>query len=145
MNNDKKIYLAGPMTGIEYFNFPTFDTYEQVFRKLGYEVFNPAAHDRALLNKPLNWIPQESDSIGPWIKWGDNVADKVPTLRDMLGADLAWIAEYATHIAMLPGWEKSRGANAEWALAKALDLNIKYFPIDNEMVGAIRKESRLAA
>ena len=147
IKKSKRIYLAGPMTGIEYFNFPTFDTYEQVFEGLGYEVFSPAAHDRTLLGRPMNWLPSVEASRGPWVSWAlsASLKNELPTLRDMLGADLAWIAKNATHIAMLPGWEKSRGANAEWALAKALDLDIKYYPIDNEMVGAIRKESRLAA
>ncbi len=96
----RKIYIAGPMTGYEYFNFKRFDAAKRYYEAIGYEVFSPADHDRSLLNKPVDWV----------------------------GADLQWIAKEADEIAMLPGWENSRGANAEWALAKALDLKIRYYP-----------------
>lgn len=111
------------MTGYEYFNFPMFDSWAEYYRKLGWEVFSPADHDRDLLGKPKGWMPKESDSTGPWKSWNIKGA---PDLRTMLGADLQWIASDADAIAMLPGWENSRGANAEWALAKALDLKIEY-------------------
>lgn len=119
-----KIYVAGPMTGYEKFNFPMFDTAAKFYRKKKFEVFNPADHDRFLLGKPVDWMPEESDSVGPWKFWG---IPNSPSLRQMLGADLQWIANNATHIVMLPGWENSRGARAEWALAVALDLEILYW------------------
>lgn len=122
-----KIYIAGPMTGYEKFNFPEFDKWAAVYRHKGYEVFNPADHDRELLGKEKGWLPKEEDSEGSWKYWASGVTKgKLPTLRDMLGADLKWIAAEADAIHMLPGWENSRGANAEWALAKALDLKIFY-------------------
>lgn len=122
-----KIYIAGPMTGFKHFNFPAFDNEARRYREKGYEVFNPADHDRDLLNKEHDWLPSEEDSEGPWKVWKASVTEgKLPSLRDMLGADLQWIAEEADAIHMLPGWENSRGANAEWALAKALDLKIHY-------------------
>lgn len=113
------------MTGLPQFNFPSFDGTTKRYQAMGYEVFNPADHDRKLLNKPDGWLPEESDSEGPWKFWSSKI-ENVPTLRDMLGADLAWIAKEATHIHMLNGWENSKGANAEWALAKALGLTIYY-------------------
>ena len=111
------------MTTYKQFNFPAFDEAAEKFRKRDFKIFNPADHDRKLLGKPNNWLPEEKDSEGPWVKWAIKGA---PTLRDMLGADLAWIAQSADAIAMLPGWENSKGANAEWALAKALGLKIYY-------------------
>lgn len=124
--DNRKVYIAGPMTGKEKFNFPAFDAVEDHYNQLGWEVFNPAAHDRNLLGKDKTWYPEEKDSEGPWIKWSEDVAKNVPTLRDMLGADLAWIAKEATTIHMLRGWENSKGAKAEWALAHALGLDIRY-------------------
>ena len=140
----KKIYIAGPMTSIPYFNFPTFDTYRDLYEKFGYEVFSPADHDRRLLGREDGWIPSEFDMVNEWKAWSPNavptLSTKLPTLRDMLGADLNWIAKHATHIAMIPGWEKSAGANAEWNLAKALGLTIHYYPMPLEMINQIRKE-----
>lgn len=121
-----KIYIAGPMTGLEYFNFPTFDRHKDYFEKLGFTVFSPADHDRSLLGKEPDWLPSEEDSEGPWLKW--SIPD-APDLRTMLGDDLQWIAKHADEIMMLPGWENSKGANAEWALAKALGLKIRYTPV----------------
>ena len=46
------------------------------------------------------------------------------SLREALKADCAWICRNADAVAVLPGWEISRGANAEVALAKALGLTI---------------------
>lgn len=43
----KKIYIAGPMRGHELYNFPAFDAAEARLRRLGYDVVNPAALDRA--------------------------------------------------------------------------------------------------
>ncbi len=119
----EKIYVAGPMTGYKYFNFPMFDKVRDNLLKSGKEVFSPADHDRFLLGKDEAWLPEEKDSDGPWIKWA---MPESPSLRQMLGADLAWIAAHADGIVMLPGWENSKGANAEWALAKALGLKISY-------------------
>lgn len=117
------VYLAGPMTGIPKFNFPTFDRVAKKYRNHGFDVFNPADHDRKLLGKDSKWVPEAKDSEGPWMRWAIPGA---PSLREMLGADLAWIAKEANYIVMLPGWENSKGANAEWALAKALGLKIYY-------------------
>lgn len=118
-----KIYLAGPMTGYEYFNFPAFDFWSERFTAKGEQVFSPADHDRILLNKSFDWMPQESDSEGPWKSWK---IEGAPSLRQMLGDDLQWIAKNAEAIAMLQGWERSAGARTEWNLAVTLGLKVIY-------------------
>lgn len=45
-------------------------------------------------------------------------------LREALGWDLAWIAEHADAVAVLPGWEDSKGAKAEVATAHALGIPV---------------------
>lgn len=115
------------MTGYDRFNFPMFDKVRDILNaKFGDEawIFSPADHDRILLAKNKNWLPEESDSEGPWKKWS---IEGAPDFRKMLGEDLAWIAKHATNMVMLPGWEYSSGANAEHALAKALKLQIDYY------------------
>jgi hypothetical protein len=125
------VYLAGPMTGYDKFNFPAFDFWCEWLENAGHEVFSPADNDRILLNKTVLWTPGDGDHDGEWKKW---TIDGAPDLRKMLGDDLQWIAQNATAIAMMPGWEKSSGANAEWALAKALGLKIFYLYDQNESV-----------
>lgn len=140
LNPQKKVYIAGPMTGYPQFNFSTFDTFRDLYKKFGFEVFSPADHDRMLLGKPMNWMPTEADHTGDWKAWAPSVTPLVPTLREMLGADLQWIAKEATHICMIPMWEKSSGANAEWSLAKALGLTIHYYPMPHDMIREVIKE-----
>lgn len=103
----ERIYLAGPMTGIEDFNFPAFHAATEVLRLAGNEVFSPAEQDLET--------------------WGDMETIKAKAnYRDCLRVDLNWILDNATAIALLPGWENSTGAMAEWTLAKALKLKFIY-------------------
>lgn len=111
------------MTGYEEFNFRAFDDQRDNFEAKGFEVFSPADHDRELLGKPKDWYPTENDHDGLW-KYC--TVPNAPSLRRMLEDDLSWIAENATHIYMMEGWENSRGARTEHALAVALDLVIYY-------------------
>lgn len=94
-----KLYLAGPMRGYPDFNFPAFDAGAEALRALGFDVFNPADHDRST-GKPIESL----------------------TIRECMLADTAWICEYAEGIALLDGWQKSTGALAEVALARALGI-----------------------
>jgi|SRR4051812_12236678 hypothetical protein len=106
----KQIYLSGPMTGYKQYNFPAFDFASAKLRALpGVEfVFSPADNDR---------------------KYGLTGETNVPfppgvTVRTLLKDDTAYLCDHADTIAMLPGWEQSPGANAEYNLAKALGLSI---------------------
>lgn len=87
----RKFYIAGPMSRIDDYNFPAFDAAEKALRAAGYDVANPA-------------------SIGVHEGWGwyDYMR---PALKMMLDCD---------RVALLPGWEDSRGARIERSLA--LDL-----------------------
>lgn len=38
----KRIYIAGPMTGIDEYNYPEFNKAEALLKSVGYEVLNPA-------------------------------------------------------------------------------------------------------
>ena len=47
-------------------------------------------------------------------------------MRDALKRDMVAICNDCTAIYMMAGWESSKGAKAEYALAKALGLDIYY-------------------
>lgn len=94
-----KLYLAGPMTGLPGLNFPAFHAAAEALRARGYQVFNPAE-----------------------LGFGEN------DYRPALTACLAWICGEAEALAVLPGWEKSKGAQAEVATAYALGLQVLKAP-----------------
>lgn len=111
-----KIYLAGPMRGIPEFNYPAFHAASAKLRADGHVVFSPAEKD--IERDGVDWGKAQTD--------GDLKAAEAKgfSLRQALGDDLAWICSEAEAIALLPGWQHSKGANAERATALALGLEI---------------------
>ena len=114
-----RIYLAGPMTNQPYFNYEKFMDMEGYLSHVrGYEVFNPIRHDikkygmEAIQACP-NGTKEEAEAVGISYK---------TCLRD----DLCWIIDNADAIALLPGWEQSKGCRAEKALAECLGLEEVY-------------------
>lgn len=89
------VYLAGAMRGHADLNFPAFHKAAATLRKAGHFVFNPAENS-----------PTDAD------------------IRQCMAIDVAWICAQAEAIALIPGWENSRGAKAELALSEALGLDV---------------------
>jgi hypothetical protein len=111
-----RIYLAGPMRHIEEFNFPTFNTATAMLREKGHEVFSPAERDVARhggkdITKGTTGDLKELDKHGF-------------DIRVALCEDTTWICQHAEAIALLPGWQYSKGAVAEYALGVALGLEV---------------------
>lgn len=96
-----RLYVAGPMTGLPEFNYPAFNAAATMLRGLGYDVLNPVDAEQ---HNPTPGTPQTWD-------WYMRHA-----LRMVLDADA---------LALLPGWEKSRGARVEVELAYALGMEAK--------------------
>lgn len=55
MSNKKKVYIAGKMRGVPYYNFPAFDAAKKRLEELGFEVFSPADMDRETGFDPTLW------------------------------------------------------------------------------------------
>tara|TARA_Y100000034_G_scaffold77797_1_gene93527 strand:+ start:716 stop:1126 length:411 start_codon:yes stop_codon:yes gene_type:complete len=110
------IYIAGPMRGIEGFNFPAFDRQAKVLREQGWVVINPAEIDRELGSPSSD--PMEYDPV-------TNYEDH-EFMRVALKRDTSVICDDCTAMYMMAKWEISRGALAEWHLAKALGLDMYY-------------------
>lgn len=113
------IYIAGPMSGIKEFNFPAFFAAADLLIRLGHRVFNPAERDKS-----------RHGGVDISIGMSGDIAELVSkhgfSLRDALRDDTHYICTTANAIAMLPGWEASKGARAEHALAFALGHQILY-------------------
>lgn len=115
-----KAYVAGPMTGIPEFNFPAFNAAAAKLRAEGYEVFNPAERD---IERHGGIDISKGNATGSQ----EHAAKEHGfSLRDALADDTWWICKEADTIAMLPGWENSKGARAEHALAVALGHKVIY-------------------
>jgi hypothetical protein len=112
-----KCYLAGPMRGIKEFNFPAFHAAAAKLRAEGHEVFSPAENDIERYGTDISKGNVTGDESIATQKYGFS-------LRESLGIDLAWICAEADAIALLPGWQDSKGATAEHATAVALGLEV---------------------
>lgn len=93
------VYLAGPMRGVADFNFPVFDKTRDCLTEMGWNVISPADMDRA-----------DPDDVEDQAKFA--------------ARDTKAIIEKCGAIALLPGWERSEGATAEFFLARWLGLKI---------------------
>ena len=107
----KTIYLAGPMSGVENHNFPAFHAEAKRLRDLGHTVINPAETDGGDTSNSWEYYMKKDIAM-------------------MVGCDA---------VVVLPGWEKSRGANIEVNLARqlkirVLDLNLHPLPESTETV-----------
>ncbi len=100
----KRIYIAGPMKGIEGFNYPAFNRAERTLRKLGWEVVNPATF---------------GDAYGT----PDEINSDRQLLHRLMNDELRELAK-CDAIYLLRGWEKSMGARGELGLAIHLNLEI---------------------
>lgn len=109
----KRLYIAGPMSGLKYFNAPAFMDAAFRLELVGYGVFNPAENDMS------NGI-----ELGKF-DGTENLTDHGFSLREVLKQDLSWICDNAEGIALLYGSEKSKGVAAELALAAALGIPVR--------------------
>lgn len=90
-----RVYISGPMTGMKDLNFPAFNYYAGVLRAVGYEVVNP--------------VELNPDPTTPWDK--------------CMRADLKALCD-CDALALLPGWENSKGAHLELHVAHRIGLKI---------------------
>jgi len=118
-----KIYVAGPMRGIPEFNFPAFHAAAAWLREQGHTVFNPAERDIEVTGVDISKGNLTGDNAQAEAEHGFN-------LREALKDDLVFICLEADAIALLPGWENSKGANAELATARALGLEVRNIIMD---------------
>jgi hypothetical protein len=112
----KQVYLAGPMRGYPLFNFPAFDNAQADLIAKGFDVVSPADLDRRAGFNPAA-LPEDTD-------WHD--ASKLGfSLPQAIKRDTEALQKCDV-IYMLKGWESSKGAKAEKALAEWLGLEVMH-------------------
>jgi len=101
------VYIAGPMSGLPNDNREAFYAAERRLRKLGYQTVNPA----------------RLHGHGPRKAWAEYLK---LDLREMVLCDL---------VVLLPGWEESRGATLECAVATMLEIRVRHLSEFMQEVG----------
>lgn len=104
------LYIAGPMTGIEEFNWPLFDSVQAALEAVGIEAVNPAALDRALKQT----FPDEDFENG--------TAEGGAKLATFLKRDFHVLTK-CEGIVFLEGWEDSTGANCELIVSQMAGMS----------------------
>ena len=99
-------YLAGPMRGIEEYNFPAFHKEADWLRSKGWKIFSPA----------------ERDEADPTIDPKRNIAGWHGSrgLDYFMSFDLKAVCEHEAVI-LMKGWETSQGARLEAMVAVEID------------------------
>ena len=92
----RRLYLAGPMSRYAEFNYPLFNRVARLLRDQGYEVFNPGETKDGDTRRPRSFYMRID----------------IPALLQSDG------------VALLLGWEQSRGANLEVWIAIDTDLPV---------------------
>lgn len=120
----KTLYIAGPMRGIAYFNYPMFDRIAGVLREQGLCVISPADEDRKQdgfdpFENPAHAVPENCTF--------PRTMDFHKIVRRCLDAVLQ-----CEEIVLLPGWERSSGAVAELTLAMWLNKRVRHVRIDED-------------
>ena len=101
-----RIYLSGKITGLEKEVYSRqFARAESFYKTSGFEVINPVK------------IGEEVLKINPKAEWQDFMIRDLEALRT------------CTHIALLEGWEESKGAKMEKAEAEKLGPEIMHLKI----------------
>lgn len=95
---DATVYLAGPMTNVLDHNYPAFDRHAALLKGGGRKVINPADHDRKA--GIVIGTPEGDEAAFRW--------------------DFEQIITKADGVAVIAGWERSRGARAEVELARLI-------------------------
>lgn len=107
-----KVYIAGPMTGHEYYNLHAFERAARHWRLQGHEVETPFDANSRVWRRHHG---RDFDPTTDTCEYGD------PILREMFAEDVAVLCG-SDAVVMLDGWRDSRGASMEKALADLMGI-----------------------
>jgi hypothetical protein len=111
----RSVYLSGPMTGYDEFNFPAFEEAAATLRGKDITVYSPHEMD------------QDNDTVTQAdLK---RLALKPRKYFETLGRDIELLGSGKVDAGVfLPGWQASRGAKVEYYVLRALALPTLSYP-----------------
>ena len=125
-----RCYIAGPMRGRRYYNYPAFDRAAQYLRERDWDVISPADMDRAKGFDPFT-LPDDHD----WSQFPDAL-----DYDDTMQRDLEAVKASDT-VFVLEGWTQSKGAQTEVDFAIELKKVVREFYTGRTVSGPSHAES----
>lgn len=111
----KRVYVAGPMSGLPDLNFPAFHREAARLRAEGFDAVNPAE---------INGGADELVAMA-----GMDDLQLAAHWRACMRNDIAHLVT-CDAIVMLPGWERSRGATLEHHIARSLGIAVVHSTLE---------------
>ncbi len=115
MPDRKRVYLAGPMTGMKFHNAPAFAAFKEELESIGYSVVTPVE-----LNSRV-WQRKYGVPFDPYTMTCDYGHELLP---EMFAEDVVEILTRVDAVAVMPGWDKSEGVARELAVATLFNKEI---------------------
>lgn len=115
MSTKGRAYIAGPMRGKADHNFPAFKAAAEDLRAQGWQVTSPHELDEQEGFDPSNGVTAEQ-------------------YAHFLARDIQTLSRGIDTLFLLPGWEDSPGARAEFAYAQAIGLDILAYGTEERVV-----------
>jgi hypothetical protein len=108
--SERSVYIAGPMRGYPRYNFDAFFNAERLVSQMGFIPINPERIEMEHGFDPTTPEDQLTSAM----------------MAEFIARDVDVILNKADAIYMLKGWEQSRGAMAEYHLARWKGLEVFY-------------------
>jgi hypothetical protein len=106
-DRDKIVYIAGPMTGLVKYNHPAFMRARDRWLANGFSPVTPFDSNNTIWRRHFARDFNPSEDV---CDWGD------PILDEILAENWLLVSRSAT-VALLPGWQNSKGSKAELLVA----------------------------
>lgn len=126
-----KVYLAGKMRGLPSFGAEEFRKAARVLREHGFKVISPLEMD------------EEAGIYVDGLTGFEDLTDQGFDIRSTLANDLQVVLLDADAVVLLPGWQDSQGAIAEYAAAQAAGVPTWELTYEDEGIALTRIASPL--
>ena len=126
-----KVYTAGKMRGLPSFGAEEFRKAARVLREHGFKVISPLEMD------------EEAGIYVDGLTGFEDLTDQGFDIRSTLANDLQVVLLDADAVVLLPGWQDSQGAIAEYAAAQAAGVPTWELTYEDEGIALTRIASPL--